>query len=101
MPDSTLAVRESTIHTLNELAGQTGKCVQDVLEQALDDFRRKLFLEGVNAAYAAVRSDPQEWAAVEEERRSMSGSLIDGLDPQERWGKEGDLLPEGEGNKDG
>ncbi len=31
----------------------------------------------------------------------MQGSLMDGLDPKERWGEDGDLLPPTEENADG
>jgi hypothetical protein len=79
--------------TLHELAQQTGKPVQEILDQAVEDYRRKVFLEGVNADYAALRADPAAWAAVEAERRSMAGSMMDGLDPAEHWGENGDLLP--------
>ena len=79
--------------TLRELAEQSGKTVQDVLDQAVEDYRRKLFLDAVNAGYAALRADPEAWAEVEAERQSMAGSLLDGRDPNERWGPDGDLLP--------
>jgi hypothetical protein len=80
---------------LRELAEQSGKTVQDVLDQAVEDYRRKVFLDAVNAGYAALRAVPQAWAEVEAERQSMAGSLLDGLDPNERWGDGDLLLPQG------
>jgi hypothetical protein len=77
------------------MAEQTGQPMQDILEKALENYRRKLFLDAVNAGYAALRADPQAWAEIEAERQSMAGSLMDGLDPDERWGEDGDLLPPG------
>lgn len=50
---------------------------------------REEFIEQVNAAYAALRADPAAWAELERERRSMDGCLMDGLDPNERWGGTG------------
>ena len=72
---------------------RTGQTAAVVLYRALDAYRRQVFLDEVNAGYAAVRADPQAWAELEAERRSMAGSLMDGLDPKESWGADGDLLP--------
>jgi hypothetical protein len=101
MSGPSVCVSEKTHQTLRELAERTGKAIPDLLDQAVEDYRRKAFLEAVNAAYAAVRADPKAWAEVEEERRSMAGSLMDGLDPNERWGEDGDLLPPSEGKTNG
>lgn len=95
MSDSTVCLSERARQTLREMAEQTGQPMQDILEKALEDYRRKLFLDAVNAGYAALRADPQAWAEIEAERQSMAGSLMDGLDPDEHWGEDGDLLPPG------
>ena len=93
MSGPTVRISARTRQTLRELSEQTGKTMQAILDQAVEDYRRKAFLEAVNAAYAALRADPEAWAEVEKERRSMAGSLLDGLDPGECWGEDGDLLP--------
>jgi hypothetical protein len=92
---STLTVRisEASHQILKKLAEQTGKTMLHVLDKALDAYQRKQFFEQLNAAYGALRADPKAWREVEEERRSMDGCLMDGLDPNERWGEDGDLLP--------
>lgn len=95
MSDPLAGISAKTRQMLVELAAHTGKSVQEILDQAVEDYRRKLFLDAVNAGYAALRADPQAWAEVEAERQSMAGSLMDGLDPNERWGPDGDLLPPG------
>jgi len=101
MSAPTVCISEASRAVLRELSEQTGRPMQDILDQAIDDYRRKLFLEAVNAGYAALRADPQAWAEVQRERASMAGSLMDGLDPDERWGEDGDLLPRREGTSDG
>jgi hypothetical protein len=93
MSGPTVRVSPKARQRLRELAEQTGKTMQEILDQAVEDYRRKVFLEAVNNAYAALRADPVAWAQVEEERRSMAGSLMDGLDPEECWGEDGDLVP--------
>ena len=89
MSASTVAISESAYQLLQRLADQTGRTTADVLDSALDAYRRQVFIEQVNAGYAALRADPEAWAEVERERRSMAGSLMDGLDPNERWGDDG------------
>jgi hypothetical protein len=97
MSEPMVGISPKTWQALRELAEQSGKTVQDIIDQAVEDYRRKLFLDAVNAGYAGLRADSQAWAEVEAERQSMAGSLMDGLDPNERWGPDGDLLPPGEG----
>jgi hypothetical protein len=101
MSTATISISEAALRILEELAGQTGQTTAEVLDRALDDYRRKVFFEKLNAGYAALRADPQAWAEWEEERRSMDGCLMDGLDPDERWGEDGDLLPPAEKKADG
>jgi hypothetical protein len=101
MSEPTVPLSEKAHRILMELTQQTGQTATEILDKALDAYRRKLFFEQVNAAYAALRADPVAWAEVEEERRSMEGCLMDGLDPAESWGEDGDLLPPAERKNDG
>ena len=100
MSHSTVAISEMANRMLEHLAEETGQTTTDVLEKALDAYRRKLFIDQVNAGYAALRADPAAWAEVERERRSMDGCLMDGLDPKECWDENGALLPP-KGQRDG
>lgn len=54
--------------------------MQQVLDQALELYRRQRILEETNAAYAALRADPAAWAEVEAERRAWDATLADGLE---------------------
>ena len=101
MSAPTVCISEKAHRILKELAEQTGQTVMDVLDKALDTGCRKVFFEQLNAGYAALRADPAAWAEVEEERRSMDGCLMDGLDPHERWGENQDLIPPAEKQADG
>jgi hypothetical protein len=70
---------------LKELAGATGQAMTDVLDKALDVYRRKLFFERLNAGYADLRADSVAWAEPLAERKLWDATLMDGLDPDERW----------------
>jgi len=64
---------------LRELSQVEGKPMLALLDEAVEALRRQRFLERVNAAYATLRADPREWAALEAERRSWDATLADGL----------------------
>jgi hypothetical protein len=88
----TIPISETAHQILRELAEQTGQSITDVLDKALDSYRRKLFFEQLNAGYAALRADPQAWAEELEERKLWDATLMDGLDPNERWTNDGRCL---------
>jgi hypothetical protein len=93
MANPTACISEKMNALLHELAQDTGKTVEEVLDAAVEDYRRKVFIEKVNAGYAALRADPVAWAEVEAERRAWDATLMDGLDPEERWTEDGRCLP--------
>lgn len=89
---SIIVVSEKAAHLLGQLTVQTGLSAADVLEKALDAYRRKLFFEDLNAGYAELRADPEAWAALEAERKLWDATLMDGLDLDERWTDDGRCL---------
>ena len=97
MSEPTIRIRESSYRILKELAEQTGQTMMDVLDKALDAYRRKLFFEQMNAGYAELRADPQAWAEHLAERKRWDATLMDGLDPDEHWAEDGRCLTPEEG----
>jgi hypothetical protein len=95
MSAPTVRMNEATYQALKELAEQTGQTMTDVLDKALDTYRRKLFFEQMNAGYAELRADPEAWAEHLAERKLWDATLMDGLDADERWTEDGrGLSPE-------
>jgi len=92
MSAPTVRISEASHRVLKELADQTGQTMMDVLDKALDAYRRKVFFEQLNAGYAALRADPKDWAALEAERKLWDATLMDGLEPDERWTEDGRCL---------
>jgi hypothetical protein len=54
--------------------------MQELLEKAIETYRRKRLLEGGNQAYAALRNDAKAWEQELSERRLWESTLADGLD---------------------
>jgi len=85
MSASTVSISEASHRILKELAERTGQSMTDVLSEALDTYRRKVFVDAVNAGYAEMQADPQEWAEHLAERQAWEATVADGLEPGEQW----------------
>ena len=97
MSAPTVRISEASHRILKVLAEQTGQTMMDVLDKALDAYRRKLFFEQLNAGYAELRADPAAWAEHLAERKLWDATLMDGLDPDEQWTQDGRCLTPEEG----
>ncbi len=65
---------------LGQLAQQTGSTMTDVLDAALENYRRQQFLQQANLAYAALAEDPAASKEYHAEMTSLDGTLGDGLE---------------------
>jgi predicted transcriptional regulator len=85
MSAATVRISAAGHKVLKELAERTGQPMTEVLDKALDTYRRKLFLDQTNAGYAELRADPEAWAEHVAEWRQWDATLTDGLAPGDRW----------------
>jgi predicted transcriptional regulator len=79
MASTTVRVTDHTHEVLRELASATGESMQQVLEHAVERYRRERFFADLHAAYARLRADPAAWDAELAERADLEGTLADGL----------------------
>ena len=79
MASTTVRISAEAKGALQKLSAQTGKKMQEILNEAVELYRRQLFLERANAAFAALRADPKAWADEEEERAAWEATLSDGM----------------------
>lgn len=77
-------IDESSREIIRELAELSGEPMQAVLKKAIEDYRRRVFLENVNSAYAALRRDALAWRGLKREREDWERADTDGLEPQRR-----------------
>ncbi len=82
MKATTIRIRSKSHQTLKEIAAVTGQSLQDALEEAIEDRRRKLYLEGVNQDYADLRRDAKKLASFQKEANTWDVTNLDGLDNQ-------------------
>lgn len=92
MSASTVLISEKAHETLRELVQTTGQTMQDILDRAVEDYRRKVFIDAVNAGYDALRANPEAWAEHLAERQTWDTTLADGLDSEEHWTEDGRCL---------
>ena len=83
MSQNTVRVREETYRLLRQISRAEGTSMPAVLERAVDAYRRHLFLTDLNAAYAALRQDPEAASALGDELRAWDATLGDGLPADE------------------
>ena len=76
---TTIRISRQTHKKLNDLVRMSGRSTQEVVDAALELYRREQILYASNQAYAALREQPEAWESLEEERREWDATLDDGL----------------------
>ena len=79
MQSTTVRVNLTTHKALTSLAEETHFSIQTVLSNAVEAYRREVFLDRTNQAYAELKKDPRAWAECQEERAVWNGTTKDGL----------------------
>ena len=80
MKATTVRIRQTSHQALKEIAATTGQSLQDALEQAIEERRRRVYLEGAAADYAALKRDPKAWADYRKELEIWDTASADGLE---------------------
>lgn len=73
---ATMRVREATHSKLADLANSTNRPIVDILEEAVERYRREVLLESADRAYAAWRHEQGE---DDDDQRAWDTTLRDGL----------------------
>ncbi len=68
---SVLRISEAAHRNLREISRIEHRPMQAVLDSAVEAYRRKLFLEGLNEDFATLRANPEEWREEEKERAAF------------------------------
>ena len=61
MSSTTVRISGKARDTLRELAARAGEPMQSILEKAIEHYRRERFFDEADAAYRALRNDPEAW----------------------------------------
>lgn len=82
---ATIRTSERTHKHLRSLSKSLNKPMQTILDQAVEEYRRAVFLDKFDKDYAALRADPEAWSEVLEERKLWDNTLADGSYPDEKF----------------
>ncbi len=77
MPSARLS--EAARAVVRRIAAESGDSMQDILEKAIELYRRQRFLEDSNRAFAALRAHPKKWKAEQQEREEWNATVADDL----------------------
>ena len=80
MRSTTIRVSEKTHRVLQELASDMDAPMSDVVDHALELYRRQRMFARANTAYAALRADPIASAEWDAEIAAWDATLADGLE---------------------
>jgi predicted transcriptional regulator len=80
MATTTIRVSLQTRETVQTLAQATGVSMQQVIDQALELYRRQQLLLETNRAYARLRKDEEAWDALTHELAQWDKTLADGIE---------------------
>ncbi|GMU55085.1 MAG: hypothetical protein AMXMBFR33_42310 [Candidatus Xenobia bacterium] len=79
MSNPTVRISPQAHSTLKALAESSGDTMQQLLDRAIEAYRRQCFLEEANASYEALRGDAISWAEWQAELEGWDSTLLDGL----------------------
>jgi hypothetical protein len=82
MASALVRVSPATHAILRRLARDRRESMQAVLESAVEELRRRRFLEEVNAAYGVLRAHDVAWGELRDELGAWDATLADGLPPE-------------------
>lgn len=87
-----LRISRETHELLRELARQEGLSMQGVLDKALVEYQKYRFFDSLDAAFGALKADPEAWDEEQRERGLWANTLSDGIEPDEVWTEDGDVV---------
>lgn len=79
MPDLTITLSNTAHATLIKLAETSGETMQTVLDKAIENYRRYIFLVQANQAFAALRQNEELWQEELAERGLWDQTMADGV----------------------
>ena len=88
-------IDDDTREALRELARSEGETMRAVLDKAIAEYQHKRFFEKLDAAYGALKSNPEAWKEELQERQAWGQTLQDNLDSDEVWTDDGRVIAGG------
>ena len=78
MNSSTVRIQKKDRAILKQIAAKKKESMQEVLHEAIEQYRRQIILHQANIAFALM--NPADWKEELKERKLWDNTLLDGLD---------------------
>ena len=75
----TVRISRSAHAALRSLSEETDESMTEILDKAIEAYRRASFLAGLNGDFAALRQNRAAWEEEQQELRAWDATLSDGL----------------------
>jgi hypothetical protein len=82
MSSVNVRISSNSYQILKTLSKAKGQSMQSVIDQAIEDLRRRKMLEAANAAFSALKADHAAWNDESDERELWENTLMDGVDKE-------------------
>jgi hypothetical protein len=80
MASTQVRISSATHQLLRHLSAEVGESMQTIVEAAIEQYRRRRFLEGLNQDFKALKADTQAWQEELAERALWDNALLDGVE---------------------
>lgn len=82
MAKLTIDISEATHETLQKLAESSGESIQTILDRAIENYRRYIFLVQANQAFTAMKQNDALWQEEITERQAWNCTVADGIEAE-------------------
>jgi predicted transcriptional regulator len=77
---TTIRIKKELYDTVKSLAKEKNRNMQEIINEAIKDLKKKEFFDNLNSFYTKLKADPKAWAEEEAERAEWDATLLDGID---------------------
>lgn len=80
MQSVNVRISSQSYQILKSLSQEKGQSMQSVIDQAIEDLRRRKMLEATNEAFSMFKANKKEWKEELKERELWENTLADGVE---------------------
>ena len=82
MQSTNVRISSQSYKVLKSLTKEKGQSMQSVIDQAIEDLRRRRVLEATNTAFSTLKADKAAWDEESDERGIWENTLLDGVESE-------------------
>ncbi len=82
MQSVNVRISSQSYQILKSLSQDKGQSMQSVIDEAIEDLRRRKMFEATNEAFSTLKADKKAWKEELNERELWENTLSDGVEPE-------------------